>query len=118
MDFSDPTTVEDASYVGSALGLLFMSAISVGIMRVRAHGRRRHSFWLLSRNRNLLVTSLLTAALGTCVLLLRSIHYVSMHASAPSVILFALVVVLILVLLILSVSGWRSRNPAVRSGIG
>lgn len=108
----DATVLEDATYVGLALGLLVASAVAVAVMRVRVRGQRRHRFWLLSRNRSLFIACVMAASFGTYVLLLRSIHYVSAHVNARSLILIALAFLVVAALLILSVDGWRSRRSS------
>ncbi|RYC29379.1 hypothetical protein D3273_24375 [Lichenibacterium minor] len=112
-DLPDATAFEDAVYVGLAVGLLFASAAGVAAMRVRA--RRRYRFWLLSRNRGLFVACVLAASFGTCALMLRSIHYVSAHVSARSLMLLTPILLVSAALLVLSVDGWRSRRSNVQA---
>ena len=114
-ELPDSTAFEDAVYVVFAVGLVLASAAGVAAMRVRAHGRRRHRFWLLSRNRSLFVACVMTASIGTCVLVLRSIHYVGAHVSAHSLVLFTPVLLISAALLVLSADGWRSRRPGTRA---
>ena len=114
-DLTDATAFEDAVYVGLAVGLLFASAVGVAAMRIRARGRRWHRFWLLSRNRGLFVACVLAASFGTCALMLRSIHYVSAHVSARSLMLLTPLLLVSAALLVLSVDGWRSRRSSVQA---
>lgn len=112
MDLTDATAFEDAVYVGLAVGLLSAAAAGVVAMRVRA--RRRYRFWLLSRNRGLFVACVLAASFGTCALMLRSIHYVSAHVNARSLMLLTPILLVSAALLVLSVDGWRSRRSSVQ----